>query len=665
MNKRYDLSQLLWKLAGFTPNNWLNSLKADSLCEGSQPEVAAVTARVPGSVQQSLLDAGVLPEWNYRMNSLDCEWVENRHWAYEASIPDEWLMSGSQVQLTCMGLDYSGWLYVNDTLVSEFKGAQRHHIFTLGPSLRPKDNKLRIIFDMPPRYLGYTGFTSKYTDWKARFSYSWDWMVRLVTLGIWDDLFLSVSDGQEIQYFSCTTDADVETGRGKLSASARLSAKSGSMVEIVLKNGNDVIRSEMIFAGKFSSQGLCWDDLPVELWWPNLHGEQPLYSLECILLDEDSVEQDRTSRNIGFRNIKWAQCEYAPDGADPWICVVNGKPIFLQGVNWTPIRPNFHDLSIEDYRKRLEIYRDMGLNIFRVWGGAILEKEAFYDLCDEMGFMVWQEFPLSSATFDNWPPEDPKSVLEMTDIATSYIERRAYHASLIMWCGGNELFERIGEGSDILQVMVTTEHPMMRMLDDRIKSKDSGRRFIPTSPGGPRFFAKIEDFGKSLHWNVHGPYRLGDGVHYPVSESTPDLWEEYWKADDALFRAEIGCPSASSIDILETYCDPDAFVKPASDTPTFRRQFDGWWWAEWASFEKENRCEPQSLKEFVEWSQTRQAKALSTAVRACKERFPRCGGFIIWMGHDCFPCSANTAIIDFIGTPKAAVSELKKVFTTF
>lgn len=663
MNKRYDLGKLSWKLAGFTPNNWLNSIKADSLCEGPQPEVAAVTARVPGSVQQSLLDAGILPDWNYHMNSLDCEWVENRHWVYETAIPDEWLIPNSQVQLTCLGLDYSGWLYVNDTLVSEFKGAHKHHIFKLESMLHLKDNKLRIIFDMPPRYLGYTGFTSKYTDWKARFSYSWDWMVRLVTLGIWDDIYLSVSDGQEIQYFTCTTDVDLATGLGKLSASARLSTEFGSSVKIVLKNIDNVIRSVILPAGKFSSQGMCWDDLPVELWWPNLHGEQPLYTVECILLNAQGVEQDRSSRQIGFRNIKWEQCEDAPDGADPWICVVNGKPIFLQGVNWTPIRPNFHDLKIEDYRKRLEIYCDMGLNIFRVWGGAILEKEVFYNLCDEMGLMIWQEFPLSSATFDNWPPESPQPVQEMADISTSYIERRAHHPSLIMWCGGNELFERTGEGADILQVMVTTKHPMMRMLDDRVKNIDSSRRFIPTSPGGPRFFAKIEDFGKSLHWNVHGPYRLGDGVHYPVSESIPDLWDEYWNADDALFRAETGCPGASSIEILETYCDPAAFVKPTADTPSFRRQFDTWWWSEWASFEKENGCRSQSLEAFVEWSNSRQAKALATAARACKGRFPRCGGYIIWMGHDCFPCSANTSIVDFIGKPKAAVLALKEIFT--
>jgi beta-mannosidase len=114
--------------------------------------------------------------------------------------------------------------------------------------------------------------------------------------------------------------------------------------------------------------------------------------------------------------------------------------------------------------------------------------------------------------------------------------------------------------------------------------------------------------------------------------------------------------------ILEAYAAPDATVRPAPDAPRFRRPFDAWWWAEWAAFEAEAGREPLDVPEFVAWSQARQAEALAIAAGACKERFPACGGFILWMGHDSFPCTANTSVIDFHGEPKPALAALAEVF---
>lgn len=648
---QHDLGELTWRLAGFTPNYWLGFLGAESLCDNTFTEIASVPAQVPGSVQQALLDAGVIPDWNRQMHCHDCEWVENRHWVYEAAIPDKWIADGRIVRLVCLGLDYSGWVYVNDSPVSEFRGGHAPCGFDLGPALRAQGNKLRIIFDMPPRYLGYTGFTSKFTDWKVRFSYSWDWMVRLVTIGIWDDLSIEVSDGLEIERLSAYGDADGD--RGILKVSARLNMVSDATVTFELTGDGGLIRTETVAADALASDGLTWDDLPVRLWWPNNQGDQPLYTLECVLRDGEGAELDRATRRIGFRNVRWEQCEGAPDGADPWLCLVNDRPVFIQGINWTPIRPNFHDLGAEEYRSRIELYRNMGINLFRVWGGGILEKELFYNLCDEMGIMVWQEFPMSSSTFENWPSEDAKAIEEMVGMAASYIERRGFHPSLIVWCGGNELHRAVGEGADRLQVPVDLQHPMMHALDDLVRRTDQGRRFVATSPTGPRYYAKMEEYGKGLHWDVHGPWRPEAGL---------DLWREFWSADDALFRSEVGSPGASPVEILDEYCAPGSFEKPSARAPVFRRQFDGWWWAERPQFDEDHGREPESVGEFVAWSQARQAEALRIASTFCKDRFPRCGGIILWMGHDCFPCSSNTSIVDYHGNPKPAVSALRQVF---
>ncbi|MHB1001135.1 MAG: glycoside hydrolase family 2 protein [Armatimonadota bacterium] len=653
MKTQYDLSQLSWNLAGWIPESWRMQPDNEELNASPYSEAATIPAKVPGSVQYSLLQAGRIPDWNVKMNALACEWVENRHWIYEAKIPDAWISEGMTFRLNCLGLDNAGYVFLNGKPIGEFRGAYHPHVFDLTPLIREQNNILRIIFDMPPKWLGYTGFTSRFTEWKARFSYSWDWMIRFVPIGIWDDIFLEVTDGMEFADFTCVADADVPTSTGSLKLRGRIDAREAE-VKVSLTKDGQTIREESLSSAQFTAAGLSWTGLPVDLWWPNLEGDQPLYTVTCTLFGSDGSKQDEVARRVGFKNVTWLQNEGAPDEADPWVCAINGRPVFLQGVNWTPIRPNFADLTEEDYRKRLEIYKDMGLTIFRVWGGAILEKEVFYNLCDEMGLMVWQEFSFSSSSFENWPPEDPKAIREMRGIAKSYVTRRQHHASLIMWCGGNELHKKVNlENGEIMGVAADLNHPMLAMLKEVVEEYDPTRRFVATSPSGPRVGVDPREYGQGLHWDVHGPW---------AAEADLSKWEEYWAGDDSLFRSEVGAPSASPMHILKQYAADEGFVKPTADTPEWHRQFDWWWWAEWPKFAELNGREPESIEEFVEWSLKRQADSLRIAAKACKDRFPGCGGFIVWMSQDSFPCTANTAILDFHGDPKPSVFALKEVF---
>jgi beta-mannosidase len=423
---QHDLSKLEWKLSGWIPELWRMDQSME-IGASPQAEIPAIPAKVPGSVQAALREAGIIPDWNVGLNFRECEWVENRHWIYEARIPDEWIQPARTHRLRCLGLDYSGEVYLNRALVSEFRGSHVPHTFDLTPHLSEKDNILRIIFETPPRWLGQFGYTSRMKEWKVRFNYTWDWTVRLVQIGIWDSVSLEVTDGREIAEFRCTTDADPIRSRGSLTARGEVVAGDDASVEFSLTGDGLPIRQERMPALDFNAVGLTWTDLPVALWWPNMQGDQPLYDLTCRLLDEDGTELDSISRRVGFKHVNWLGCEGAPEDSDPWICEINNRPVFLQGVNWVPVLPNFADITEADYRKRLELYRDLGLNVLRVWGGAIPEKQCFYDMCDELGIMVWQEFPLSSSGVDNYPPDDEKSIAEMAAIAETYIARKAHH----------------------------------------------------------------------------------------------------------------------------------------------------------------------------------------------------------------------------------------------
>lgn len=630
MKTVHNLSSLDWTLAGFAPDTWRGYAGTD-LGAPSVSEVPAVPARVPASVQQLLLEAGVIPDWNHDLASRASEWVENRNWVFSTSLPRGWLEAGAIRRLHCAGLDAAGWVCCNGRLLGRFENGFIEHSFDLSAVPPAEEYALQIVFDLPPRWLGQFNFTSQIKDWKARFNYTWDWQPRLVQIGIWDQITLEVGDGRELSDMRCQLAPKGFTVYGK----------ALGPVEVRLEDGDRCLVTATVEPAQLAA-GATFSDLPVEPWWPNREGAQKTYRLSVRL---PGAEQ--WVRTVGFKDVTWRACTGAPAAADPWICVVNDRPVFLQGVNWTPIRPNYADLTTADYETRIRAYVEMGCNVFRVWGGAFLEKEVFYDLCDRYGVLVWQEFPFSSSGIDNWPPEDPALIAETRPLVRSYIARRQHHASLLCWCGGNELQGAMDGGKIGSGIPTPASHPLLQMMAGEAAALDPTRRFLHTSPTGPRAQAAEKEYGLGLHWDIHGPW-------WPASQS-------YWDRDDSLFRSEVGAAGASPLDILEQYYEPGALLPLAESNPLWGR-FG--FWIQDAGFRRDHGRPPRDLREWVEWSQQLQREAMARAALATKRRFPGCGGFIVWMGHDPFPCPCNTAVLDFHGRMKPAAEALKEIFLT-
>ena len=644
----HDLSKLPWLLSGCVP--YFDELvRIDDIRKLDAAEVGPVAAPVPGSVQMALLNAGVIKDWNVGLNARESEWIENRDWIYQVSVPDEWIREGQEIRLHCAGLDYAGEILLNGQPVKPFEGSLIPHSVDLKPHLKPSGNLLGIRFIPPPRWLGQFGYTSRMKEWKPRFYYTWDWVSRVVQTGIWDAVTLEVIRGAEIEQLHCTTDADLTSGKGQLNL--RGSVKGGDRVRVTLKDHEQVIRTQELSPQQFTASGIEWVDLSTALWWPNGMGNRPLYHLTCELLDGQGRLIDRQSRRVGFKHVEWRRTKGAADSADPYLCVVNGKETFLFGVDWAPIRPNFADLRDEDYRLRLAVYRDCGMNVLRVWGGGFPEKDCFYGYCDEMGLLLWREFPLSSSGIDNYPPDDPASVEALARIAESYIDRFQHHVSVLLWCGGNELVDDKNGVKSSQPTLTIKNHPVIVRFAAIAAQKDPGRRFLPTSPYGPVGMFNLQDCGKGVFWDVHGPWNL-DG---PVDGA----WKELWEKGDAMFHSEMGAPSASPVSIIRKYKGDLKDTPGTHQNLLWNRQP---WWIDWPKFVEEKGREPRDLEEYVTWSQARQSAALTLAARVLKSRFPACGGMIIWMGHDTFPCTSNTAIVDFEGNPKPAAIELAKIF---
>ncbi len=263
-------------------------------------------------------------------------------------------------------------------------------------------------------------------------------------------------------------------------------AAEGCVVRVeVSRDGERCLRYETQ-AVQFCSEGLTTERFGVGLWYPNGQGEQPLYTLSVELLDEAGNTLDAVTRIVGFREVRWEPCEGALPEADPWICAVNGQRLFLQGANWVPLLPNFADATEDDYRRHLELYRDLGFNILRVWGGAVLERECFYLLCDELGLMVWQEFPLSSSGRENRPPSDAQSILAHEEIARRISARRQHHPSLIIWVRRQRNFRPMGG------VPCDLSYPLLKRQSEVAAEMDrTGVTWRPSS-SGPHFLCRSE-----------------------------------------------------------------------------------------------------------------------------------------------------------------------------
>jgi beta-mannosidase len=657
-----DLTLCKWELTGWRPLTWKYGRSVETTF-WLEPEIGPVEGRLPGSVQENLRTAGLLPDWNDGLNSLAVEWVEHRHWMFETELPE---MEAPPVFIA-ESLDYAGWVLVNRRIAGTFCGPHQPVAIDLSAAWgdEPGLRKLAIVFGAPPELHGQVGYTSETRELKPRYSYGWDWCPRLIPAGARGAVGLVSSAEQAVQLLGLRTEleADLKTAR----VVVRLDLPAGCEVGIALGRAGlpggdaELVRplpnprtsGPLVPTTEGGVTEFRFEVASPELWWPNGAGEQALYEVGIIVRDASGAAVQEWMRTIGFKHVAWQPCEGAPEGARPWICAVNGRPIFLQGVNWTPVRLAYMDATRAETEELVGLYRDMGCNLLRVWGGASLESEEFYAACDRSGLLVWQEFPLSSSGLDSVPPRGPEVIAELREVARHFVRARQHHASLLMWCGGNELQEGYEDGDWSKRHPCDETHPCLAAFAEVVAEEDAGRRFMPTSPCGPSFLGKRENFGTGVHHAVHGPWGLGDFRDM-------DDWRDYWANDDALFRSEVGVAGAADVELLRRHAGGEKLWPPT--TPLWRHAAN--WWTQEQRLVAPFAHLPadEALAAYVEQTRREQAEALAMAARACKGRFPRCGGFIVWMGHDCFPCPANTSLVDFARRPKPAWHALREVF---
>ena len=604
-----------------------------------------IPAKVPESVYKTLLREGYIEDPFLDQNSLKCEWIPNRWWEYRAHFPLQ-RNGGRHYRLRIDHLDYTAHLWFNHQPLGDSTNLFVPFCKDVTPYIQ-EDNELSVLIEHAPTEHGQIGYTSRTHTQKPRFNYKWDWCMRLVSIGIDSPVYIEEFGDTSIESLraertfaddnSCTLSGEVEL-YGFEDSEQQL------LLELSL-HGDTVAKQELtvpVSCGCHHAFPFSMDIPSAQLWWPNGHGEQPLYQLRVTTRNARGECSDEKSYSIGLRTIRHLPSIGGARDAFPYRMQINGKDIYLKGVNYLPPEMQQADITRDRLRQVIQNIADANCNLIRVWGGAYIGSEDLYDICDELGILIWQEFTQSSSGIDNVPSKDPYFMAQLAETAKAAVPRIRTHPSLALYSGGNEL-------TDFDGVPATFEDENVGMLQ-KIVSENDSRYMLPTSASGPNEFLDITAPGKNH--DVHGPWKYeGTTQHYTI-----------YNQSDSLLHSEFG------VDGMANYATMKRFLSPENLAVTSMRNNLVWRHRGelWDTYDRTCRIfgtfPAEALQEFIMCSQYIQAEGLRYALEANRRRaFQNCGS-IIWQYNEPCPHVSGTNLEDYYGEKKLAYYFVRNAF---
>ena len=519
-----------------------------------------IPAAVPGCVHNDLLNVGLITDPYYEMNSLKSAWVADCWWTYQPAFRLDPSLKKRRLRLRLSGVDYTAYVNMNGSNTGEHAGMFVPFVRDITELADFEgENRLTVMLKESPGEMGQIGYTSAVRTQKARFAYKWDFSTRLVQTGLYDRVLIEHFGAAAMEWVKA--DASVKGGIGKVRGCVDLTmfrAETVRMEYQLLHNGVVAAECAQQVALAEGTQAVAFDLELADplLWYPNGAGGQPVYTLRVSVYDRDGLS-DQAEQTIGFRTLEYARAEGAPADCLPYGLVINGKRIYIKGVNVVPMDIMYGRVKDEDVARMLTQIRDANCNLVRVWGGGLIESECFYGLCDRLGLLVWQEFPHSGSGINSQPSEAPEFMELCRRTAVHAVREKRNHPCLAFWCGGNELQ---GENN----VPLTAEHPMLRMLSDIVREYDGRTLMLPTSATGPYEFLDLNRQGQNF--DVHGPWKYG-GVegHY-------DLYNR----SDSQLHSEFGVDGMTNYNAMERFLSPENRKAQDMSNPVWRHH--GEWW---------------------------------------------------------------------------------------
>ncbi len=635
------------------------------------PEIRAaeIPATVPGCVHTDLLAQGLIPDPYIGRNELDTHWIGHCDWSYRTQLEvSETLLAHERVELVFDGLDTVATVLVNGRETGHSENMHTRQRFDVKAAVRAGQNEVEVRFASPIRYaeemerkLGALPFTGAganpvlphYMIRKMSCNFGWDWGPQLVTCGIWRPARLEAWSGARLAGVRpLITRADAKRAEIDLRIDLDRTAGGGQTVETTVF---DPAGKRVAHAAQPADSGEVRGALALEspeLWWPVGYGDQPLYRLEVELRDADGHSLGKREHRMGLRT---ATLRTEPDPAthdglgqgETFHLEINGTRIFCKGANWIPDDCFPHRVTPERYRTRIRQALGAHMNMLRVWGGGLYEDDAFYDICDELGILVWQDFLMACACYAE---EEPiRSLVEAE--ARDNVARLCPHPSLVLWNGCNEnIWGTFVWGDDWVNVRTEGKRTWglgyyLELFPRVVAEVDPSRSFWPASPysGTMDRHPNDNEFGNRHIWDVwngNGDYRNYLG-HFPRFASEfgyqgPATWptlvraipegERQWLSETSSHHNKQVRGQQRALDRIG-----DSFETP--------EKFDDIWYL--ASV---NQCRALTLG--CEWF-----RALS----------PWCSGALYWQLNDCWPVT-SWAAIDGDGRPKLLWHATRRFF---
>lgn len=610
--------------------------------------------KLPGTVQATLMEVGVLPHHFVEHNEDSVQWVSDENWLYSTTfeVSEAEYEGGVGYRLSMEGVDTFAEVYLNGALVGRCDNFFRSYDWEVKGYLRKGVNRLVLRLLSPTRvahaqYLS-NGFMYPADNDRAEIKYSpmvrtapyhfgWDWGPRLISMGVAAPIRLIAHQGATLGRIKVSSEIEWEGPRRAKSASVRIGSEvegEGGRLELALYSPE----GELLAKGEGGELTLRIEE--PKLWMPRGWGDQPLYSVVRTLTTGQSMERDTTY--FGIREIYLDR--QRDEVGERFQFVVNQQPIYIKGANYLP-----HDRRFGGGGRSLEdIFREdilpLNLNMLRVWGGGIYETEEFYRLTDRYGILVWQDLPFACTTY----PNDPAFRVSVTAEITDQMGRIGNHPSLALVCGNNEVLEGLkhwgwqrsyGYSDEIYQQMYRDYDALFReMIPAVLKEVAPEVGYIHGSP-------------ISSNWGIPESFLSGDSHNWRVWFGGKDFTE--FDENPGRFASEYGFQAFPEMKTIQSFAPSHQLDTLTIYSPILKnrqRSFTGN--QRITDYMKRYYPVPKSFDDYIYVGQLLQGHGMAYAIRAVRRAYPLNMGSLYWQLNDVWP-TVSWSSVDYWGNHKA------------
>lgn len=643
-------------------DNWSLKIIGDNVYGIESKDIPAT---VPGSVYGNLLQAGLMPDPYYRDNELDALKLMDNDFEFKTTFDVTCeQINADLLMLRFEGIDTLADVYVNDILIGQTFNMHRIWEMSIEEVVKEGRNDLKLVFHSPTKYIKeenekvYTGGAHESMEGfphirKSHCSFGWDWGPRLPDAGLFRPVYLVCANkarldfvyviqnhtvtktkkvksldyyGKEItqEFTECADvaldfDVSIEILDGVLDSDA-----SGivTRIEVTAPDGTKSIINDA------DKEGFTIEIKDAKLWWPNGYGEQNLYTVKVTICDENGNELDSWEKRYGLRTMTMNTDK------DEWGNVfaheVNGLKIFAMGADYIPEDNILMRVTPERTYKLIKDAVSANHNVIRVWGGGYYPDDAFFDACDEMGLIVWQDFMFACASYELDDEFEANIIAEARD----NVRRLRHHASLGLWCGNNEMETQVLDGAWLPSVKQKYDYiKIFEYIIPKVVSEEDPQTFYwPSSPsaGGNYDNPWNENVGDAHYWDVwHGEKPFTDYRKY-------------------FFRylSEFGFQSFPCIQTVESFTKPEDrnIFSRVMEMHQRNRAANG----KIMKYMGETYLYPNDFDTLLYASQLLQADAIRYGVEHFRRNRGRCMGSVVWQLNDIWPV-ASWASIDYFG----------------